>query len=649
MSSVRSFVTFVLFVLALCSGALGCEESGGGSFAGARPTAINLTPPGLSLAAGTAADLRAIVIFDNQATRDVSSYAAWSSSDNTIARVSGGHVVGVKAGTVTITASGEGQTRSTQVVVTSALLVSLALTPSAPSVAKGLKTQLVATGTFSDRTTQDLSTQVTWLSSAPATATVDAKGLVSALAAGPATITAGMGTVSGNTAFTVTDAKLATIELTPSAPTVPKGLIKQMTATGVFTDGTKQNLTTQVSWASTSPEIASIDATTGLAATHLAGTTSISASVMGITGTTPLTVSNAGLVSIEVTPATPTKAKGLTEQLTATGTFTDATKQDLTTQVAWTSNAAAVEVSNVWGSNGLAFTPSVGTATVTATLSAISGSATFTVTPAELLFIEVTPSSASKAKGLTQQFTATGNYTDKSTQNLTTTATWRSNDESRVIVSNADGSRGLASTVGAGAVTITATAPGGAVSGSTPFTVTAAALISIRLEPGPFPALSLGRQLKFEAWGLFTDGERKVTEEATWSTGSAGIATISNAAGSRGLVSTKSEGTVSITAMFDGASGSINLAVTPAVLTSITVTPGAASIAVGAKLQYTAIGHYSNGDFDITNLATWSSADETVASFPNPGGEVLGKIVGATVVQASRDGVFSNIASLSVR
>ena len=75
----------------------------------------------------------------------------------------------------------------------------------------------MATGTFTDSTTQDLSTQVTWSSSAPG-ATVNASGLVTTVAVGPATISAALGAVTGSTLVTVTNAGLVSIEVTPPAP-----------------------------------------------------------------------------------------------------------------------------------------------------------------------------------------------------------------------------------------------------------------------------------------------------------------------------------------------------------------------------------------------------------------------------------------------
>ena len=55
-----------------------------------------------------------------------------------------------------------------------------------------------------------------------------------------------------------------------------------------------------------------------------------------------LTVTTAALTSIAVTPANPTVAKGLTEQFTATGTYSDDTTADLTSQVTWASATPSV-------------------------------------------------------------------------------------------------------------------------------------------------------------------------------------------------------------------------------------------------------------------------------------------------------------------
>ena len=87
---------------------------------------------------------------------------------------------------------------------------------------------------------------------------------------------------------------------------------------------------------------------------------------------------------------------------------------------------------------------SVGSAILSASLQGHSASTTLTVTAATLVSIAITPPTPRIALGTTQQFTATGTYTDNSTQNLTASVTWASATPSVATISNAAGSNGLA-------------------------------------------------------------------------------------------------------------------------------------------------------------------------------------------------------------
>src|SRR5882762_7816093 len=150
-------------------------------------------------------------------------------------------------------------------------------------------------------------------------------------------------------------------------------------------------------------------------------TSTISATSGAITGSTLLTVTPATLVSIAVTPANPSITKGTTQQFTATGTFSDNSTQVLSNAV-WASGTTTVATINA---TGLATAVGTGTSTISATSGAITGSTLLTVTPATLVSIAVTPANPSITKGATQQFTATGTFSDNSTQVLSN-AVWAS-------------------------------------------------------------------------------------------------------------------------------------------------------------------------------------------------------------------------------
>ncbi len=82
------------------------------------------------------------------------------------------------------------------------------------------------------------------------------------------------------------------------------------------------------------------------------------------------------LTSIAVTPANPTVLVGVTQQFTATGTYSNSTTQDVTGQVVWASSNGGVAAMNA---DGLATGESGGGTTISATLGAVSGSTVLTV------------------------------------------------------------------------------------------------------------------------------------------------------------------------------------------------------------------------------------------------------------------------------
>ncbi|MGR5338274.1 Ig-like domain-containing protein, partial [Vibrio gigantis] len=63
--------------------------------------------------------------------------------------------------------------------VTNAVITAITVTPSQVSVANGQAQQLLATATYSDGTSSDVSRSVTWTSNDPQTATVTPTGLLS--------------------------------------------------------------------------------------------------------------------------------------------------------------------------------------------------------------------------------------------------------------------------------------------------------------------------------------------------------------------------------------------------------------------------------------------------------------------------------------
>jgi len=170
------------------------------------------------------------------------------------------------------------------------------------------------------------------------------------------------------------------------------------------------------------------------------------------------------LTSIAVSPGNLTLSSGQSQQYTATGTFSDGSTQNLTATGTWSSNS--LPVANVTQS-GLAIALESGTATISATKDGITGSASLTVNIPALASILVTPGTSSILVGSTQTFTANGIFTDGTSQNLTTLATWESTSTATASISN----QGLATGAAGGTTTIRATKDG--ITGTASLTVSA--------------------------------------------------------------------------------------------------------------------------------------------------------------------------------
>ena len=132
-----------------------------------------------------------------------------------------------------------------------------------------------------------------WESSNTSVATVNASGLVTAVAEGTATITASAGDVRTSVEITVVSAMqpVVSVEVSPSAETIATGTTLQLSAEALDENGQAVSGTV-FSWQSSDAAVATVDAS-GLVAGVAAGTATITASVGGARGTAAITVANA--------------------------------------------------------------------------------------------------------------------------------------------------------------------------------------------------------------------------------------------------------------------------------------------------------------------------------------------------------------------
>jgi len=171
-------------------------------------TGISISPNGNTIQTGSTQQFSATGTFQyyNGPTGDVTGQTAWSSSDPQIATIdASGLATGVAYGTVTIKGTCECYSQKVTLTVgtQNVSLSSIAITPADKTIIAGNTQQFTATGTYSNSTTSDISSSVTWTSSDTSVATINSRGQATAVSAGTTTVTASSGGISGTTTLTV--------------------------------------------------------------------------------------------------------------------------------------------------------------------------------------------------------------------------------------------------------------------------------------------------------------------------------------------------------------------------------------------------------------------------------------------------------------
>ncbi|HKT49630.1 MAG TPA: Ig-like domain-containing protein [Candidatus Angelobacter sp.] len=498
--------------------------------------AIAISPAASSIPVNTSQQFTATGTYSDGTSRDLTALVTWASSANGVATIDvNGMAAGVAAGTVNISATLGAVTSSTTLTVNAPAIASIAVTPVGLTLGIGIHQQYTATAIYTDGSSQDLSSAVTWSSSAQSVATVDNTGLATTVAAGTTTITATVGAFSDTSTLTVVAANLISIQVTPANPSIALGTNVQLTATGSFDDGSTQQLT-NVTWSSSDVNIASINSS-GLATSTGTGSVTISATSGTVSGTVSLSVTAATLQSIAVTPANSSMSIGTTRQFTATGTFSDSSTQDITGSVLWgSSNPAAATINN----QGLATSAATGVTVISATVGSVVGNTNLNVSNAKLVSITISPSNPRIEQGTLLKFTASGTFSDNSVATNLSGLSWKSSKPSIASMR----SSGLAFGKKLGSVTITASSSG--VSATTTLTVSNGTLTSIAITPAN-PSVAVNSTQQFTATGTFSDNSTQdVTFNTHWSSSVSSVATIANGPNGAGLATITAAGSTVI-------------------------------------------------------------------------------------------------------
>jgi uncharacterized protein YjdB len=504
-------------------------------------------------------------------------------------------------------------------------LVRISLEKTTLVLNKGLQETLVVAYNPADTTQQG----VAWSSNNSSVATVDATGLVTAVAKGSATITATSTvntSISENCVVTVQEILLTEISFTSSSMNLAgTGTTGSFTVIYTPADTTERGII----WKSDDAAVATVSG--GKVTAVGAGTTTITASsatVPGISKNATVTVTVTPPTGISLASTTLDLIKGQTETLVVTFTPPDATEKGID----WTSSDPSVATVDA---AGRVTAIAGGTATITATSTAVSSlteNCAVTVTvPLEGISLDPDPLTL---EGLetTGSFTVSYDPPDTTEQGVT----WSSNDDS---VATVDAS-GLVTAVAPGNATITATSTVDTTKTTSAEARVVIPLTSLSLSDS---TLTLNKGLSQTLTPNYSPGNTTETG-VTWSSSDPAVATVAI----DGNVTAKSAGTATITAT-STANDSISAAC------SVTVIVPLAGIDIPSTLTLGVGGHYplpivfSPADTTQTGI-TWTSSDSDVATV-DANGLVTAVAVGSATITATStaDGSIDESCNVTVK
>lgn len=592
------FAALAGFAVLSCGG----DSTGTGNGVGK----VVITPSNDSIDIGASVTLSAKVV--NAQGQVVSGATVfWNTSNANVATVSSnGTVTGIDTGSVQIAASANGVSGIAAISVMPRPVASVTVSPPTVTLKVG-GTQRLAALLFDADGNPLTGRVVTWSSSDPTVATVDNTGLVTAVAVGPATVTATSEGKSGSAAVSVGAQVASKITVAPTTVSITVGQTSQLTATVLDASGATI-AGAPVAWTIDKPSVASLsssglgtDTVTGISV----GTATITATSGAAHTTIPVTVSPSPASAVIISPGSATLF--VTQQLQLSATVTDSHGNPLSGQaVTWTSNNENVATVSGTG-NVSAVAP--GSATITAMSGAAHGTASITVKLVPVSSVSVTPNLVSLFVGQTSQLGVV--LLDSVGDTLSAVGravNWKSNKGGVATVS----ASGLVTAQGLGAAVITATVEG--QQGFASVTVANVPVSSVVVTPTP-DTLQLGQAIQLTAQTFDSVGNPLTGRIISWDTDNSSVAIVS----SNGRVVSQGIGTANITATSEGKVGTAAVVVIAVPVASVTVSPPNKTMNVGDTATFTATTKDAQGHVLTGRVIAWSSDNTAVATVDTTG------------------------------
>ncbi|WP_052339822.1 Ig-like domain-containing protein [Gorillibacterium massiliense] len=550
--------------------------------------------------------------YSDNTTESVSKEADWSSSDESIATVVNGVVMGAGSGTATITGTYGGKSVTVSVNVDVAKRITASSTE--VSLLQKESQKITLNATYADGSVEEVTTAAKWTSSNEEVADV-LSGVITGYSAGTATITATYGTKTTTISVTVDKTQKLTVNVQDVF--LHENKSQQLTLTAVYPNGTSNDVTSSATWSSSNESVAFV--TKGLINGLSSGTATITGTYGGKTVTVKVNVEIVNFLDSSDNEL----AMSVNDKNTPTlkATYIDGSTEDVTSKATWTSSNQTVAIA----SKGTITAYKAGTATISATY----GGKTVTIT----VSVDVPTKIITTAKEINIQINNTyyadviAVFADGSEKAVSESATWTSDDPSIVTVN----SKGVLTGVAYGTATVTAAYADKSIS------ITVHVENVRRLTPSSQEvALLVNDKETITLLATYTDGTQKdVSSDATWSSSDESVVYVT-----KGNLTGLKAGTATIKATYANQTATISIDVDQT--KKLKADHQELYLKTDETYNVTVTAVYPDGTTtNVTSSATWSSSDPAIASVYK--GTITAEAAGTATIKATYSNKSVNI------
>ena len=387
-------------------------------------TSIVIAPAAVALNPGQTQQFSATANYSDGTSSAVS--VGYIATGGTI--TSGGlYQAGSTGGSFSVIAvhGGSGKADTAAVTITAAPVVtSVVLTPATVSLNSGATQQFTVVANLSNGTTNN-APAVTYTATG---GTISGAGLYTAGNTAGTFIVVARESTSGradtsSVTITAVAPTVTALVLTPASASLNTGATQQFAAVANLSNGTTNNSPT-VSYTATGGTITAGGLYT---AGNTAGSFSViateTASGKADTSAVTITVAAPTVTALVLTPAAVSLSTGATQQFTAVANLSNGTTNN-SPAVTYSATGGTITAGGLYTAGNTAGSSFRVIATETASGKADTAAVTITAVAATLTSISLTPATVALFTGGGQQFTVTGNYSNGTTANLTSTATY---------------------------------------------------------------------------------------------------------------------------------------------------------------------------------------------------------------------------------